>query len=189
MTKSVLLSLITVCFLSTAHAEKVEIKTNMGSMTIELNRAKAPKSVENFLKYVRDKHYDGTIFHRVIPGFMIQGGGFEVKDGKMSQRKTRKPVFNEASNGLKNKKGTIAMARTNAPHSATSQFFINHKNNTFLDYKKTGNNVNWGYAVFGKLIKGDDVLDKIAATPTGYNGGMQDVPNSEVKILSVKVVK
>ncbi len=159
----------------------VEIVTNKGTMVLELNAEKAPETVQNFLTYVNDKFYDGTIFHRVISGFMIQGGGF---DAQMKQKETKAPVKNEAKNGLKNARGTIAMARTAAPHSATAQFFINHKNNDNLDYPSFDS---WGYAVFGKLIQGEEVLDKIASVKTTSKSGHQDVPVENVVIETIKL--
>ncbi len=162
----------------------VEIKTTEGTMVLELDAQKAPKTVKNFVSYAKSKFYDGTVFHRVIKGFMVQGGGFTFKNGALDQKTTKKSVKNEAKNGLKNKRGTIAMARTSDPHSATAQFFINHNDNTNLDYPSFDG---WGYAVFGKLTKGADVLDKIAAVKTGMNSGMKDVPVKEVKIISIKV--
>ena len=160
----------------------VEMTTSMGKIVIELNAEKAPKSVENFLAYVKSGHYDGTIFHRVIPGFMIQGGGF---DEKMTQKPTQAPIENEAKNGLKNLRGTLAMARTNAPHSATSQFFINHKDNPNLDYPSFDN---WGYAVFGTVKQGLEVVDKIAQVQTGNAGMHQNVPLTPVVIQNVKIL-
>ena len=161
----------------------VQIKTSMGDIVVELNDAKAPKSAANFLQYVRDKHYDGTIFHRVIDGFMIQGGGM---DANMSEKPTRAPIPLEASNGLKNDRGTIAMARTGNPNSATSQFFINVVNNDMLNAPKPDG---YGYTVFGKVIKGMDVVDKIRAVPTGNRGMHQNVPTTAVTILSATEVK
>ena len=141
----------------------VELDTNMGAIVIELNEEKAPKTVENFLNYVKSGHYDGTIFHRIIDGFMIQGGGM---DAEMNEKATNAPVENEADNGLKNDKGTIAMARTQDPHSATSQFFINVKDNDFLNH--SGKNMQgWGYTVFGKVTSGMDVIDKNARRTNG----------------------
>ena len=162
---------------------KVQLKTSMGDIVIELNDAKAPKSTANFLQYVRDKHYDGTVFHRVIDGFMIQGGGM---DANMSEKATRAPIPLEASNGLKNDRGTIAMARTGNPNSATSQFFINVVNNDMLNAPKPDGH---GYAVFGKVIKGMDVVDKIRAVATGNRGMHQNVPTTAVTILSATEVK
>jgi len=161
---------------------QVDIKTNVGTIRLELYPAKAPKTVENFLQYVKDGHYNGTVFHRVIDGFMIQGGGF---DKSYNQKSTRKPIENEAKNGLKNDVGTIAMARTSDPHSASAQFFINVKNNDFLNYPGQDG---WGYAVFGKVVSGMDVVNKIAKVPTGSSGMHQDVPREPVVIESVTVV-
>lgn len=162
--------------------EVVIMETNYGPVEITLNAEKAPISVENFLKYVDDKFYEETIFHRVIDGFMIQGGGF-TQD--MTQKKPYAQIKNEAKNGLPNKRGSIAMARTNVVDSATSQFFINVKDNTFLNHV---NDANYGYAVFGEVTKGMDVVDKIKSVPTGNKGMHQDVPVEPVKILSVKRV-
>ena len=150
----------------------------LGVIKIELDAAKAPKTVENFLAYVAKGHYNGTVFHRVIPGFMIQGGGFEAG---MNQKATDKPINNEANNGLKNDKYTIAMARTNDPHSATAQFFINVADNGFLNHTAPSAQ-GWGYAVFGKVIAGTDVVDKIAAVKTGQKGFHGDVPKEDVVI-------
>ena len=160
----------------------VEVTTSLGKIVIELNAEKAPKSVENFLKYAKSGFYTGTIFHRVIPGFMIQGGGF---DEKMEQKAPGTPIENEAKNGLKNARGTIAMARTNAPHSATAQFFINHNDNSNLDYPSFDG---WGYAVFGTVKQGMDVVDKIAKVPTGNAGMHQNVPQTPIVIQSVKIL-
>ena len=163
---------------------QVDLKTSAGTMRLELYPAKAPKTVANFLQYVKDGHYDGTIFHRVIPGFMIQGGGF---DGSFKQKATRDPIQNEAKNGLQNDLGTIAMARTSAPHSASAQFFINVKDNDFLNAAAAQDG--WGYAVFGKVVSGMDVVTKIAATPTGAGGPFRsDVPRAAVVIQSATVV-
>lgn len=162
----------------------VLMETSQGSIKLEINHQNAPVSAENFLRYVRSGFYDGTIFHRVIDGFMIQGGGF---DPKMNKKETQAPIQNEADNGLKNLRGTLAMARTQDPHSATAQFFINHKDNGFLDFKAK-NPQGWGYAVFGRVIEGMDVVDKIAKTPTGMQNGMKDVPVSPVMIQKAKVV-
>ena len=156
----------------------VTLDTSHGNIVIELDAEKAPVSVENFLNYVNDGFFDGTIFHRVIPNFMIQGGGF-LPD--MIQKQTQDPIKNEADNGLSNDRGTIAMARTNDPHSATSQFFINHKDNAFLNHSSpTGQG--WGYCVFGKVTDGMDVVDAIAAVATGNSGGHGDVPLEDVVI-------
>ncbi len=162
----------------------VDLKTNVGTIRLELYPAKAPKTVENFLQYVKDGHYSGTVFHRVIPGFMLQGGGF---DGSYKQKPTRAPIQNEAKNGLKNDIGTIAMARTNAPHSASAQFFINVKNNDFLNAASAQDG--WGYAVFGKVVSGLDVVMNIAKTPTGPGGPFPtDVPRQPVVIESATLV-
>ncbi len=161
---------------------QVEMKTSQGIIIIELYRDKAPQSVENFLRYVKEDFYKGTLFHRVIDGFMIQGGGFS---SGMKEKPTREPIQNEAKNGVKNEMGTIAMARTGDPHSATAQFFINLKNNTSLDYP---NPDGWGYAVFGKVVKGLDVVQKIGKTTTGSSGFYQDVPTTPIVIESVKIL-
>ncbi|MDN5666039.1 MAG: peptidyl-prolyl cis-trans isomerase [Psychrobacter sp.] len=162
----------------------VELDTNMGAIVIELNEEKAPKTVENFLNYVKSGHYDGTIFHRIIDGFMIQGGGM---DAEMNEKSTNAPIENEADNGLKNDKGTIAMARTQDPHSATSQFFINVKDNDFLNH--SGKNMQgWGYTVFGKVTSGMDVIDKMRGVPTGRFGMHADVPKEPVVIKSATIV-
>ncbi|MGJ7495965.1 peptidylprolyl isomerase [Variovorax sp. RT4R15] len=151
---------------------------NHGVVTLELDRAKAPKSVENFITYVKKGHYDNTVFHRVIPGFMVQGGGFEPG---MTQKPTGAEIENEANNGLKNDKYTVAMARTNAPHSATAQFFINASNNGFLNHTAPSAQ-GWGYAVFGKVVSGTDVVDKIEGVKTGRKGFHDDVPLEDVII-------
>jgi len=163
----------------------VIIHTTFGDITLELDADKAPKTVENFLTYAREGFYDGTVFHRVIDNFMIQGGGF---DADMSQKDSGEPIENEADNGLKNDFGTVAMARTMDPHSATAQFFINVKDNDFLNH--TGKNMQgWGYTVFGKVNQGEEVLDKIRAVPTTSRGGHQDVPQDPVIIESVEIVE
>lgn len=163
----------------------VEIKTNLGAIQIELYADKAPKTVENFLNYVKDDYYNGTVFHRVIAGFMIQGGGF---DQSYAQRPTRQPIENEAWNGLKNIIGTIAMARTNEPHSATAQFFINVANNNFLDYTASTMQ-GYGYAVFGKVTAGMEVVKNIAGTTTGASGPFnRDVPQKMIVIESIKLL-
>ena len=184
--------------LSAEAGPKVLVKTSQGDITIELNEEKAPETVKNFLVYVNEGFFDNTVFHRVIKDFMIQGGGFALKeDGTIEQKETKAPIQNEAKNGLKNKKGTIAMARTGDPHSATAQFFINHKDNDSLDFPSFDG---WGYAVFGEVVAGAEVLDKVAAVPTGEKAlkarsgeslreaPMQDVPNENVVIQSIKVV-
>ena len=153
-----------------------------GVITLELDAAKAPKSVENFLAYVNKGHYNNTIFHRVIPGFMVQGGGFEPG---MKQKATNEPVENEAKNGLKNEPYTLAMARTSAPHSASAQFFINVKNNSFLDYPGQDG---WGYCVFGTVTEGKDVVDKIKAVKTTRSGMFADVPVEDVIIEKAEVI-
>ena len=162
---------------------QVDLKTSAGTIRIELNPGKAPKTVANFLQYVKDGHYDGTIFHRVMDNFMIQGGGF---DKTMKQKDTRASIENEAKNGLKNDLGTLAMARTNAPHSASAQFFINLKNNDFLNQAQAQDG--WGYAVFGKVVSGMDVVMKIAKVQTGNSGGHQNVPREAIIIESATVV-
>jgi cyclophilin family peptidyl-prolyl cis-trans isomerase len=161
---------------------KVQMETTEGTITIELYPDKAPKSVENFLAYVDEGYYDGTVFHRVIDGFMIQGGGFT---GELQKKPSKDAIENEADNGLKNERGAISMARTGDPHSATSQFFINHKDNDFLNH--SGKNPRgWGYAVFGKVTDGMEVVDKIATTPTGGKGPFpKDVPQSTIVIEKV----
>ncbi|RQQ49852.1 peptidylprolyl isomerase [Burkholderia stagnalis] len=162
----------------------VELYTNHGVIKLELDAAKAPKTVENFLNYVKKGHYDGTVFHRVINGFMIQGGGFEPG---LKQKPTDAPIDNEANNGLKNDTYTIAMARTNDPHSATAQFFINVNDNDFLNHSSPTPQ-GWGYAVFGKVVEGQDVVDKIKAVKTGNAGFHQDVPTDDVVIERAVVV-
>lgn len=180
---------------SAAHAKekvmsekpRVEVVTSKGRMVLELEAAKAPKTVENFLAYVDAKHYDGLVFHRVIPKFMIQGGGF---DKAMSQKKTNAPIKNEAKTGIKNARGTIAMARTNIPDSATAQFFINVVDNAFLDYKNdTPQGI--GYAAFGTVVEGMDVADAIAGVRTGVDrtSGMPDVPVEPVVIERIRRIK
>jgi len=163
-------------------AKKVRLETSMSDIVIEVDEKAAPVTVKNFLRYVEEGFYDGTIFHRVIPNFMIQGGGF-TED--MAQKQTHPPIANEAKNGLKNDRGTVAMARTNNPDSATSQFFINHKNNDFLNFAGPDKP---GYAVFGRVVEGMEVVDKIAAVETATRGGMRDVPVKPVVIKSAKVV-
>jgi peptidyl-prolyl cis-trans isomerase B (cyclophilin B) len=160
----------------------VVLTTNHGAITLELDVEKAPKSVENFVTYVKSGHYDGTIFHRVIDGFMIQGGGF---DTDMKQKSTNDPIDNEAGNGLKNDRYTVAMARTSDPHSATAQFFINVGDNEFLNYPGSDG---WGYAVFGKVSDGEDVVDAIRAVKTGRKSMFSDVPVETVVIEKAEVV-
>ncbi len=162
----------------------VRLKTNLGSISLELDAEKAPITTANFLEYVKSGHYNGTIFHRVIDGFMIQGGGFEPG---MSQKPTRAPIKNEADNGLKNEAYTIAMARTPDPHSASAQFFINVAKNDFLNFSSPTPQ-GWGYCVFGKVVEGQDVVDKIKKVRTGSRAGHQDVPVEDVVIESAEVV-
>ena len=166
----------------TAANPAVVIATSKGAIRVELDPEKAPLSVKNFLEYVDAKFYDGTVFHRVIPNFMIQGGGFS-KD--MVKKDTRAPIQNEAKNGLRNLRGTVAMARTPNPHSATAQFYINHVDNAMLDQASQPPGA-WGYAVFGKVVEGMDVVDAIANTPTGFAAGMQDVPTTQIVIESIR---
>ena len=163
--------------------KKATMETSMGTITLELDDAKAPETVANFVQYAKDGHYDGTIFHRVIDGFMIQGGGF-TKD--MNQKETREPIRNEAMNGLKNLRGTIAMARTMVVDSATSQFFINLVDNSFLDFQNPTPQ-GFGYAVFGKVVDGMDVVDQIAKVKTGFSGPHQNVPEEAIVIRKVAV--
>ena len=164
---------------------KVKLSTNHGDIVLQLNAEKAPITVANFIEYVNAGHYSNTIFHRVIGNFMIQGGGF---DTNMSQKKTRASIQNEADNGLKNTKYSIAMARTMEPHSASAQFFINASDNDFLNH--SGKNVQgWGYAVFGEVIEGQDVVDKIKAVPTGSKAGHQDVPKEDVIIEKAEIIE
>ncbi|ARN20963.1 peptidylprolyl isomerase [Piscinibacter gummiphilus] len=165
-------------------SQQVELQTNHGVIRIELDEAKAPESARNFIEYVKKGHYDNTVFHRVIKGFMIQGGGFEPG---MKQKPTDAPIQNEASNGLKNAHYTLAMARTSAPHSATAQFFINTTNNGFLDFKSETPQ-GWGYAVFGKVVAGTEVVDAIEGVKTSRKGGHDDVPVDDVVIQSAKLV-
>ena len=183
-----LISLLLIFQLLPAFAETVFIKmsTSEGDIYLELFQDKAPKSVENFVQYAKDGYYEGTIFHRVISTFMIQGGGFEAD---MQRKETRAPIQNEANNALKNLRGTIAMARTNDPHSATSQFFINVQDNPALNYTGDQNTRTWGYAVFGKVIKGMDVVDEIRFKPTGAKIPFRkDVPLETVLIKSVEIL-
>lgn len=160
-------------------SKTVELTTSEGTIRIELDDAKAPVSSENFLAYVRAGHYDGTVFHRVIKGFMVQGGGFEPG---MKQKPTRAPIANEANNGLKNAKHTLSMARTSAPHSASAQFFINTVDNEFLDFRSETPQ-GWGYAVFGRVIAGNDVVERIEGVATGRKGMHDDVPLADVVII------
>ncbi|MCH9673269.1 MAG: peptidyl-prolyl cis-trans isomerase [Gammaproteobacteria bacterium] len=162
---------------------KVVMNTSAGELTIELNPEEAPKTVENFLAYVNDGFYDGTVFHRVIAGFMVQGGGFAAG---MEKKETRASIQNEAQNGLKNAKGTLAMARTPDPHSASSQFFINVADNDFLNFQSETQN-GWGYCVFGRVAEGMDVVDTMAACATTTRAGHQDVPEEDIVIISASV--
>jgi peptidyl-prolyl cis-trans isomerase B (cyclophilin B) len=162
----------------------VKLHTNFGVIALELDAAKAPETAANFLKYVEDKHFDNTVFHRVIDGFMIQGGGFEPG---MRQKETRAPVKNEADNGLKNDAYTVAMARTSNPHSATAQFFINVADNDFLNFTAQTPQ-GWGYCVFGRVVEGQDVVDRIKKVRTGSRAGHQDVPQDDVIIERAEVV-
>lgn len=161
---------------------QIEIVTSEGKIVVELNADKAPKSVENFMAYTREGFYNNTVFHRVIRNFMIQGGGF---DTKLKLKPTHAPIQNEAANGLRNTRGTIAMARTNNPHSATAQFFINHRDNPFLDYPAQDG---WGYTVFGKVSQGMDVVDKIALASTATIDGMENVPFKSIVIQSINII-
>ena len=165
-------------------SKQVEFQTNKGVILLELDEDKAPETVRNFLAYVQKGHYDGTVFHRVIRGFMIQGGGFEVG---MQQKPTDAPIKNEASNGLKNAKYTLAMARTSAPHSASAQFFINTANNNSLNFSSESPS-GWGYAVFGKVVSGTEVVDAIEGVRTGNKAGHNDVPVEDVVITKARVV-
>jgi peptidyl-prolyl cis-trans isomerase A (cyclophilin A) len=168
-----------------AAAPKIRLKTNHGDIVLELNAEKAPLTVKNFLSYVEKKHYDGTVFHRVIEDFMIQGGGYALKDGRLAEKPTAAPIPNEGQNGLRNDRGTIAMARTNDPNSATAQFFINHKNNNSLNYPSNG-----GYAVFGKVTEGMEVVDKIAKVQKQMGmDGTPSMPVDPVVIESATVVE
>ena len=164
---------------------KVRLTTTLGEITIQLNAEKAPISSENFLTYVKEGFYNGTIFHRIIPGFMAQGGGF---DTDFNQKAVHAPIKNEADNGLANSRGTLAMARTPDPHSATAQFFINYKDNSFLNYTSPTPN-GWGYAVFGEVIEGMDVVDAMAKEPTGNRGMHQDVPKTDIVIEKAEIVE
>ena len=170
---------------SMSTAPRVKMSTNQGDFIISLNAEKAPKTVANFLAYVKDGFFDGTIFHRVIDGFMIQGGGFEPG---LKQKATKAPVENEANNGLKNNKYTLAMARTSDPHSATAQFFINVANNDFLNHTAPTAQ-GWGYAVFGEVVEGQDVIDKMKGVPTGNSGFHQNVPTNDVVITKAVVLE
>lgn len=164
---------------------QVKLATSLGDITLELDQDRAPKTVENFLSYVEEGFYDGTIFHRVIDGFMVQGGGFEPG---LKQKPTHSPIENEAANGLKNDAYTVAMARTSEPHSASSQFFINVKDNAFLDYSAP-NVQGWGYCVFGRVVQGREVVDKIKGVATGSSGFHRDVPTQDVVIKKVEKIQ
>ena len=164
---------------------KVQLTTSQGVITLELNTEKAPNTSANFVEYVKNGFYDGLIFHRVINGFMVQGGGFEPG---MKQRPTGSPIENEANNGLKNSTGTVAMARTMDPHSATAQFFINVADNSFLDFRAETTD-GWGYAVFGEVVEGMDVVNRIKALPTTFKGGHQDVPTEDIVIEKAELVE
>jgi peptidyl-prolyl cis-trans isomerase B (cyclophilin B) len=164
---------------------KVKLTTTLGPIIVQLNTEKAPVSSANFLKYVNEGFYNGTIFHRVIKDFMVQGGGF---DATFKQKENHAAIKNEADNGLKNIRGTLAMARTNDPNSATAQFFINLKDNAFLDHTSPTPS-GWGYAVFGEVVEGMDVVDEMAKQPTGNRGGHQDVPNTDIVIEKAEAIK
>lgn len=170
--------------MSNTHS-KVKLTTSLGDVVIQLEDEKAPVSAANFLAYAKQGFYAGTIFHRVIPGFMAQGGGF---DSAFAQKTTHAPIKNEADNGLKNKRGTLAMARTNDPNSATAQFFINYKDNTFLDHTSPTPS-GWGYAVFGEVVEGMDVVDAMAKQATSNRGPHQDVPKTDIVIEKAEVVE
>lgn len=172
--------------MGTSDSPQVTLSTTYGDIVLELYPEKAPETVKNFLAYVKEGGYDNTIFHRVIDGFMVQGGGFILEGDAMKQKSTNSPIQNEADNGLKNDRGTIAMARTGDPHSATNQFFINHKNNDFLNFKSQTPQ-GWGYAVFAKVIEGMDVIDKITTVKTGNIGGHGDVPLEVIVLNSAKL--
>ncbi|SDV99761.1 peptidylprolyl isomerase [Nitrosomonas communis] len=185
MTRFLIVMLLMISTTLFAAPPKIRINTNLGPIIVELYPEKAPKTVENFLNYVNEGFYNGTIFHRVIANFMIQGGGF---DQTLTQKPTKQPIENEAANGLKNEIGTIAMARTNQPHSATAQFFINVANNSFLNH--TAPTIQgYGYTVFGKVTEGMEVVNKIAATPTGPKGMFaSDVPKNTIVIESIELL-
>lgn len=193
MMRHLLYGVLIVCFLAVPVGAKnkvikypqVELETSKGKIVLELYPAKTPETVKNFLLYVDTTYYDNTIFHRVIPKFMIQGGGFTAD---MKKKPGRAPIKNEADSGLKNDRGTIAMARTREPHSATAQFFINTVNNDFLNFKRKDIQ-SWGYAVFGRVVKGMEVVDEISKTKTGVSGGYRDVPIEPVVILKATHLK
>ena len=175
---------LVVSFTSFAAGPQVELRTNMGTIVLELDPSAAPQTVENFVQYVKDGHYNGTIFHRVIPGFMVQGGGFTPD---MREKPTRPSIRNEAGNGLRNATGTIAMARTPDPHSASAQFFVNVEDNRSLDFRAPTAE-GYGYAVFGKVVKGMDVVNRIVKVPTGRRGPHGDVPEKPVVIERAQLV-
>ncbi len=181
----ILISLFSSHLWAASSNPQVILETSKGNIEIELMRGEAPVSTSNFLDYVNEGFYNGTIFHRVISGFMVQGGGFTAN---MKSKPTNKPIRNEADNGLSNLRGTLAMARTSNPHSATGQFFINHKDNPILDHKKKSKQ-GWGYAVFGKVTRGLEVVDLIAAAATGTSAGMGDVPKENILIISATIKK
>ena len=182
----IFLSLFTLnTFAENAMNPKVKLTTSMGEIVLELNAEKAPLSVENYVNYVKNGHYDGLIFHRIIPGFMVQGGGIEPG---MKERANLSPIENEADNGLKNNKGTIAMARTNDPHSATSQFFINLSDNDFLNHTSKDAR-GWGYTVFGEVVEGIEVVDAMGKVATGSAAGQQDVPIEDVTLIKAEIVE
>jgi len=175
---------LSLSFAASAADPQVELRTSMGTIVLELDREKAPQSVDNFLQYVKSGHYDGTIFHRVIPGFMVQGGGFTPD---MQEKPTKGRIKNEAGNGLRNTTGTVAMARTPDPHSASAQWFINVSDNGFLDFKAPTES-GYGYAVFGKVVKGMDVVNRIAKVQTGSKGPHGDVPTKPVVIERAQII-
>jgi peptidyl-prolyl cis-trans isomerase B (cyclophilin B) len=185
--KLVPILLLQLLFAAAGHTQEktmVRMTTNQGAIELEMFTEEAPNTVANFLKYVNDGFFDGLIFHRVIPGFVIQGGGFEPG---MKQKSPNAPIENEADNGVKNLRGSLSMARTNDPHSATSQFFISLKDNDFLDYRSKDAS-GWGYAVFAKVVSGMDVVDKIAQTSTGNTGGHSDVPTEDMIVEKAEVI-
>ncbi|BBP45742.1 peptidyl-prolyl cis-trans isomerase [Thiosulfatimonas sediminis] len=181
-------ALLTLNFAAQANEQnpQVLIETNKGSILVELYPKQAPKTVENFLGYVNEQFYDGTVFHRVIKNFMVQGGGF---DKNLNRKPNHDPIKSEADNGLRNRIGTLAMARTNDPHSASAQFFINTNQNSFLDHREKSSSQAWGYTVFGRVIKGMQVVNEISNTPTGFKNGMGDVPAETIEIIKARQVK
>ena len=181
---AVLLAAATVCLSGVAHAQQVRLSTSMGDIVLELESQKAPRTAANFLQYVKDRHYDGTVFHRVIDGFMIQGGGMTPT---LESKPTRAPIALEARSGLRNLKYTVAMARTSAPDSATAQFFINVADNAFLDADRARDG--HGYAVFARVVAGAEVVDRIKSVPTGRSGPYSDVPTTPVQIIKATVEK